>query len=50
MLGLTVATFTIAVACATLSYYLVERPILRYKDRPFKRRRQRRLHAATQRS
>jgi peptidoglycan/LPS O-acetylase OafA/YrhL len=50
MLGLTVATFTIAVVCATLSYYLVERPILRYKDRPFKRRRQRRLHAATQRS
>ena len=33
MLGITAATFAIAVACAAASYYLVERPILRYKDR-----------------
>jgi peptidoglycan/LPS O-acetylase OafA/YrhL len=39
MLGITAATFVIAVACATASYYLLERPILRYKDRPFRRRR-----------
>jgi peptidoglycan/LPS O-acetylase OafA/YrhL len=39
MLGITGATFLIATACATTSYYLIERPILRYKDRPFGRRR-----------
>jgi peptidoglycan/LPS O-acetylase OafA/YrhL len=39
MLGITAATFAIAVACATASYYVVERPILRYKERPFLRRR-----------
>jgi peptidoglycan/LPS O-acetylase OafA/YrhL len=39
MLGITAATFAIAVACATISYYALERPILRYKDRPFRRRR-----------
>jgi peptidoglycan/LPS O-acetylase OafA/YrhL len=50
MLGLTTATFAIALACATASYYLLERPILRYKDRPFRRRSRRRLHAATQHS
>jgi peptidoglycan/LPS O-acetylase OafA/YrhL len=38
MLGITAATFAIAVACATLSYYLLERPILRYKDRLPRRR------------
>ena len=37
MLGITAATFAIALACAALSYYLLERPILRYKDRPFRR-------------
>jgi peptidoglycan/LPS O-acetylase OafA/YrhL len=37
MLGITAATLAIAIACATLSYYLVERPILRFKDRPFRR-------------
>ena len=36
MLGITGATFVIAVACAAASYYVVERPILRYKDRPFR--------------
>ena len=40
MFGITAATLAIAIGCATLSYYLVERPILRYKNRPlFKRRR-----------
>jgi peptidoglycan/LPS O-acetylase OafA/YrhL len=39
MLGITGATFLIATACATASYYLLERPILRYKDRPLIRRR-----------
>jgi peptidoglycan/LPS O-acetylase OafA/YrhL len=38
MLGITAATFAIAVACAALSYYVVERPILRYKDRLPRRR------------
>lgn len=33
MLGITTMTFVIAIGCATLSYYLVERPILRYKNR-----------------
>jgi peptidoglycan/LPS O-acetylase OafA/YrhL len=37
-LGLTLTTFAIAVACATLSYYLVERPLLRFKYRSPKRR------------
>jgi peptidoglycan/LPS O-acetylase OafA/YrhL len=37
MLGITTATLAIAIACAALSYYLVERPILRFKDRPFRR-------------
>jgi peptidoglycan/LPS O-acetylase OafA/YrhL len=32
MLGITAATFAIAVGCATISYYVLERPILRYKD------------------
>jgi peptidoglycan/LPS O-acetylase OafA/YrhL len=32
MLGITAATFAIAVACAAISYYVLERPILRYKD------------------
>lgn len=35
MLGITVATFAVSSACATFSYYVIERPILRYKDRPF---------------
>lgn len=39
MFGITAGTFALAVACATLSYYGLERPILRYKDRPFRRRR-----------
>lgn len=39
MLGITGATTIVAVACAAASYYLLERPILRYKDRPFGRRR-----------
>jgi peptidoglycan/LPS O-acetylase OafA/YrhL len=39
MFGITAATFAIAVACAAVSYYALERPILRYKDRPFMRRR-----------
>ncbi|MEA2494683.1 MAG: hypothetical protein QOJ29_2594 [Thermoleophilaceae bacterium] len=38
MLGITAATFGIAVACAAASYYLLERPILRYKDRLPRRR------------
>jgi peptidoglycan/LPS O-acetylase OafA/YrhL len=37
MLGLTSATVAIAVACAAASYYLLERPILTFKDRPFGR-------------
>jgi peptidoglycan/LPS O-acetylase OafA/YrhL len=37
MLGITGVTLVIAIAAATLSYYLVERPILRFKDRPFRR-------------
>jgi peptidoglycan/LPS O-acetylase OafA/YrhL len=41
MLGITTATLAIAIACAALSYYLVERPILRFKDRPFRRSRRR---------
>jgi peptidoglycan/LPS O-acetylase OafA/YrhL len=41
MLGITAATFAIAVACAALSYYLLERPILRYKDGLSRRRRER---------
>jgi peptidoglycan/LPS O-acetylase OafA/YrhL len=41
MLGITTATLAIAIACAALSYYLVERPILRFKDRPFGRSRRR---------
>jgi peptidoglycan/LPS O-acetylase OafA/YrhL len=38
-LGLTLATFAVATACAAASYYLMERPLLRFKDRSFKRRR-----------
>jgi peptidoglycan/LPS O-acetylase OafA/YrhL len=38
MLGITAATFAIAVVCAALSYYLLERPILRYKDGLTRRR------------
>jgi peptidoglycan/LPS O-acetylase OafA/YrhL len=41
MLYITLATFALALVCATLSYYLVERPILRFKDRPFGSRKQR---------
>jgi peptidoglycan/LPS O-acetylase OafA/YrhL len=37
-LGITLATFAIAVTCATLSYYLVERPLLRFKHRSPERR------------
>jgi len=37
-LGMTLSTFAIAVVCATLSYYLVERPLLRFKYRSPKRR------------
>jgi peptidoglycan/LPS O-acetylase OafA/YrhL len=48
MLGITAATLAIAVACAALSYYVVERPILRFKDRPF--RRSRRSAAASEAS
>jgi peptidoglycan/LPS O-acetylase OafA/YrhL len=39
MAYITIGTFVLALICATLSYYLLERPILRYKDRPFRRRR-----------
>jgi peptidoglycan/LPS O-acetylase OafA/YrhL len=41
MLGITAATVAISIACAAASYYVVERPILRFKDRPFRRRRRR---------
>jgi peptidoglycan/LPS O-acetylase OafA/YrhL len=37
-LGMTLATFAIATACAAASYYLMERPLLRFKDRSPKRR------------
>ena len=37
-LGMTLSTFAIAVVCATLSYYLVERPLLRFKYRSPNRR------------
>jgi peptidoglycan/LPS O-acetylase OafA/YrhL len=47
MLGITAATLVIATACAAASYYLVERPILRYKDRPFGRGRPRPVSSAT---
>jgi peptidoglycan/LPS O-acetylase OafA/YrhL len=36
--GMTVSTFAIAVVCATLSYYLFERPLLRFKHRSAERR------------
>ena len=36
--GITLATLAIATACATASYYVVERPLLRFKDRSPKRR------------
>lgn len=36
--GITLSTAAIAIVCATLSYYLFERPILRFKDRSPKRR------------
>jgi peptidoglycan/LPS O-acetylase OafA/YrhL len=39
MAYVTIATFALAVLCATASYYLLERPILRYKDRSFGRQR-----------
>jgi peptidoglycan/LPS O-acetylase OafA/YrhL len=38
-LGMTLATFAIATACAAASYYVLERPLLRFKDRSSKRRR-----------
>jgi peptidoglycan/LPS O-acetylase OafA/YrhL len=50
MLGLTAATFAIAVACAAVSYYVVERPILRYKDRPFRGARRRAVSAGSGRA
>jgi peptidoglycan/LPS O-acetylase OafA/YrhL len=37
-LGMTLATFVIATACAAASYYVMERPLLRFKDRSPKRR------------
>jgi peptidoglycan/LPS O-acetylase OafA/YrhL len=37
-LGMTVSTFAIAVVCAALSYYLFERPLLRFKYRSSERR------------
>ena len=37
-LGMTLATFVIATACAAASYYLMEQPLLRFKDRSPKRR------------
>ena len=36
--GMTLATFALAVACASLSYYLLERPLLRLKHRSSERR------------
>jgi peptidoglycan/LPS O-acetylase OafA/YrhL len=36
--GMTLSTVVIAIACATASYYLFERPILRFKDRSPKRK------------
>jgi len=36
--GMTLATFAIATACAAASYYIVERPLLRFKHRSPKRR------------
>src|SRR5439155_8271808 len=42
---ITIATMAVAIACATVSYYLVERPLLRLKD-PRARRRERRPRAA----
>jgi peptidoglycan/LPS O-acetylase OafA/YrhL len=36
--GMTLATAVIAIGCAALSYYLFERPLLRFKDRSPKRR------------
>jgi peptidoglycan/LPS O-acetylase OafA/YrhL len=36
--GMTLATFAFAVVCATLSYYLFERPLLRFKHRSAERR------------
>ncbi|MEA2492329.1 MAG: hypothetical protein QOJ29_240, partial [Thermoleophilaceae bacterium] len=35
---ITLATFAATLACATASYYLLERPILRFKDGPLRRR------------
>jgi peptidoglycan/LPS O-acetylase OafA/YrhL len=37
-LGMTLSTAAIAITCATLSYYLVERPLLRFKHRSRERR------------
>jgi peptidoglycan/LPS O-acetylase OafA/YrhL len=50
MLFITTATFLIALACATVSYYGLERPLLRFKDRPFRRRGQRPVPAANEAS
>jgi peptidoglycan/LPS O-acetylase OafA/YrhL len=50
MLGITAATFAIAVACATVSYYVLERPILRFKDRPFRRGRRQPVSAGSGRA
>jgi peptidoglycan/LPS O-acetylase OafA/YrhL len=36
--GMALATFAIATACAATSYYVLERPLLRFKDRSPKRR------------
>jgi peptidoglycan/LPS O-acetylase OafA/YrhL len=50
MAYITVATFVLAVACAAASYYLLERPILRYKERPIARRHRRAAAAASEAS
>jgi peptidoglycan/LPS O-acetylase OafA/YrhL len=46
MAYITLATFALAVFAATLSYYLLERPILRYKEHRFLGRRRREPAAA----
>lgn len=50
MAYITIGTFVLAVLCAAASYYLLERPILRYKDRPFGRRRRRAAAGASEAS
>ena len=48
MLGITATTIVLSIAIAALSYYGLERPILRYKDRPFGRRRPGRVGGASE--